>query len=223
MKINTGERFYIARTKLNKHNKDGKIESINTVAEKTNIPISSLFLYEHSDEKKRRLPNMKNALQLADYYGVNVLWLLGQPGASESLNESNQVVTRTTGLSSKSIDNLQKITDEDEKQTLNRLLETDSFRAVITWLSLAEGMIQREANIHKVESWEEKREIESSYDDNFNVEMKLSPKESARYFLSRATQTAQDILTLQIAEQWTQKIDKWTKERIKGVKKHGER
>lgn len=209
------ERFRSARED---HNKNGK-ESMRIVEGKADVKRSTIYKLEKADDETN--VGYQDIVKLANYYGVNVAWLMGQ-STSPSLDDSSQAVTKTTGLSPKAIENLQKITDEDEKRAMNQLLESDSFRTVVTWLSLAENMIQRE-NITEVESWDEKREIESTWDNSFNVEMKLSPKESARYFLSRAIQTTNDALTLLVSELWTLKVTKWAEKVIKEGKKNGKR
>lgn len=193
-------------------------ESLESVAENSKVSKNTIWKLEHNMVDA----GYKVVRRLAEYYQVNGAWLMGMPNTSPTLDESSQAVTKVTSLSEKAIENLQKITDADEKDAMNSLLESESFRTVVTWLSLAEHMIQHE-NITKVESWDEQRKIESMWDDNFNVEMKLSPKESARYFLSRAIQTTDDMLSLIIREQWTDKVEQWASKTIKEMKENGTR
>ena len=125
--MNNGQRFYKARTKLNQHNTDGgKPESIQTVYRNTGVPASSIMMYENGD----RLPNTENALALAEYYGVNVLWLLGQSD-SPSLDENSQTVTKETGLSDEAVRILQTMKETRLIDSLNSLLESDGFMKML--------------------------------------------------------------------------------------------
>ena len=141
MKVNTGELFYKARTKLNQNMKNGKVESINTVSRKTNVPASSISLYERGD----RLPNMKNAQVLAKYYGVNVQWLLGQSG-SHSLDESSQAVTNATRLNAEAVEVIRSLRPE-EIDCLNALLTSYDFCKSLLMFSQARIVSKR------IEKW----------------------------------------------------------------------
>ena len=139
MKVDTGKRFYDARTKLNQHMKDGKEESINTVGRNTDVPVSSISLYERGD----RIPNTKNAQILAEYYGVNVAWLLGQSD-SYTLNEDSQIVTKLTGLSSDVVEWLSSVkANTDTISCLNALLSSYDFRRSLLMLTQAKKMSEQ--------------------------------------------------------------------------------
>lgn len=125
--VDTGKRFYEARTKWNRHTQNGeKEESIRKVSDETGVPASSLSNYEN----KGRLPETKNAQILADYYGVNVLWLLGK-SESRSIDENSQVVTKITGLSTDAVKNLQIMQEKGLIESLNTLLESQDFMRMV--------------------------------------------------------------------------------------------
>ena len=148
----TGKRFYNARTKLNQHNKKGmKPESIQTVYRNTGVPASSIGMYENGD----RVPNMENAQKLADYYGVNVLWLLGQSN-SPSLDENSQTVTKETGLSADAVRILKSLKKTRLIDSLNSLLESDGFMKMLKDFDTA-----RKVNAESTESEETANLIDS--------------------------------------------------------------
>ena len=123
----TGKRFYLARTKLNPNSQsNGKPESIQAVYRATSVPASSIVMYENGT----RLPNMENARKLADYYGVNVSWLLGE-SESYSVDESNQTVSKLTGLSNDAICNLQTLKEWGLSEALSMILEVPDFIHVV--------------------------------------------------------------------------------------------
>lgn len=131
--LETGKRFYDARTKLNQHNRNGKYQSHATVYEATGVPASSIVMYEQGIRK----PNMINAEKLANYYGVSVFWLLGKSD-SPSLDENSQTATKITGLSADVIDWLCAVkNDPDKLSCLNALLSNYDFQRAVTLLALA--------------------------------------------------------------------------------------
>ena len=135
-----GKRFYEARTKLNQHIENGKKpESLQTVYRNTGVPASSIIMYEDGS----RVPNMENARKLADYYGVNVAWLLGESD-SYTLNEDSQIVTRLTGLSSDVIEWLSSVkANTDTISCLNALLSSYDFRRSLLMLTQAKKMSEQ--------------------------------------------------------------------------------
>ena len=134
-KVDTGKRFYDARTKLNKNNAgNDKPESIRKVYLQTKVPASSILKYENGE----RLPQTKNAQKLADHYGVNVLWLLGK-SESWSIDENSQIVTKITGLSADVIEWLCEL-DSDKKECINTLLSSSNFHKSLYKLSQARKM-----------------------------------------------------------------------------------
>ncbi len=146
MSFETGKRFYDARTKLSGHNKNGKPESIQSVYRNTNVPASSIALYENGN----RLPNMENAQKLADYYGVNVSWLLGKSD-SYSLDEGNQMVTQVTGLSADAVSILCGLRGDQRKiDCLNLLLTSSHFNRALTMLSLAKRISDSNSQDDKI-------------------------------------------------------------------------
>lgn len=75
---------------------------------------------------------------LAEYYQVNVAWLIGMPNTSPVLDESSQAVTLATGLSEKAIENLQKMKHNTyQTACINGILESDDFIETIERISTA--------------------------------------------------------------------------------------
>lgn len=141
MKMDIGKRFFDARAK--------KHESVRVVYEKTGVPASSITMYENN----KRLPNMENAQKLADHYGVNVLWLLGQSD-SPSLDESSQIVTKVTGLSAESVRILQTMKPQ-LLDSLNALIESDAFMVMLNQFNVA-----RIINLNNRQTEEQAKAIE---------------------------------------------------------------
>lgn len=138
MSFKTGERFYEARTKWNPHNTDPKKpQSINVVAREIGIPTSSLSLYEDG----KRLPNMKNAIRIAEYYNVNVQWLLGTSD-SRSRDENSQKITEQLGLSTDAIEQL-RLMGKEKMDCLNALLVSCDFKKALDNLSYAKEVSRR--------------------------------------------------------------------------------
>lgn len=123
-----GDRFYKARTKLNKNGK----ESPRKVYAETGVTASSINLYESDD----RIPNMENAKILADHYGVNLSWLLGESD-SPSLDKDSQLITELTGLSPEAIEMICRIKGFGLIETMNAVIASDSFRQMIQWIDTA--------------------------------------------------------------------------------------
>ena len=98
----------------------------------------------------------QKVLTLAEFYHVNVAWLIGQPGASRELDEDSGTVIRTTGLSDNSIDVLRTIKGTDLNDLLNRLLESDGFADMLFQLNNAvkinENNTQTEQEAETIES-----------------------------------------------------------------------
>ena len=77
-----------------------------------------------------------NVVKLANYYKVNVAWLMGQ-SESPSLNEDSQTVTQITGLSANAVSTLQLMKNNGLIDNLNSLLESDEFPKVVRWFKTA--------------------------------------------------------------------------------------
>lgn len=66
--------------------------------------------------------------RLAEYYHVNVAWLMGQPNTSPSLDETDQAITKATGLSESSIRNICKYKNiPDMMLCINQFISSDEF------------------------------------------------------------------------------------------------
>lgn len=145
--VNIGENFFKARTKYNKHGE----ETPRKVYAETGVTASSIELYESN----KRLPNMENALILAKHYGVNVLYLLGE-SESWSRDEDSQMVTKMTGLSTETVEQLRSMRS-DEIACLNALLTSYDFKQSLLMLAQA-----WEISAHNTEDSETAKTIEQS-------------------------------------------------------------
>ena len=122
-------RFLMARTVLNQHGEETK----NKVYEITGVPASALVDYENPDSS--RALNLKNVQKLADHYGLNAAWLLGQSD-SWSLEGDIRQVSDMTGLSPEAIWALQDLMkDEGRKKFINSLLASEEFSRMVYALS----------------------------------------------------------------------------------------
>lgn len=118
-------RFHLARIGLNKHGEETKTK----VYELTGVPASAIVAYENP-ESTRSL-NVKNVQKLADHYGVNSAWLLGQ-SESWSLEGDIRQISESTGLTPEAIWALQKLTkNETQRSFVNALLVSEEFSRII--------------------------------------------------------------------------------------------
>ena len=130
------KRFIEARTVHNQHGK----QTLTQVKEATGVQesmISDLETSIYKEGKKERPVQYQKVVTLAEHYGVNVAWLMGQPNASYKLDEDVQMVVRTTGLSDPVIDILQMIRGTDLNITLNKLIESKYFADMLFQFSNA--------------------------------------------------------------------------------------
>lgn len=133
--VERAKRFREAR---NDRNINGK-ETLRTVVEETMIPKSTICNMEN--EKSKTNIGYIDIVNLANHYGVNVAWLMGQSD-SPSLNEDVQAATKVTGLSSDAIEKL-SLLGSDEIACLNALLASYDFRKALSNLSYAKLISNR--------------------------------------------------------------------------------
>lgn len=119
------ERFILARTGLNQHGEETKAK----VYEETGVPASALVDYENPESS--RLPSVKNVQKLADHYGVNAAWLLGQ-SENWSSRADIQQIGEMTGLNPEAVMALQELMkDEKRREFINRLLASEEFSRMV--------------------------------------------------------------------------------------------
>lgn len=122
------ERFILARTGLNQHGEETKAK----VYEETGVPASALVDYENPESN--RLPSVKNVQKLADHYGVNAAWLLGQ-SENWSSRADIQQIGEMTGLNPEAVMALQELMkDEKRREFINRLLASEEFSRMVCTL-----------------------------------------------------------------------------------------
>ena len=128
-------RFNLARTGLNQHGAETKAK----VYETTGVPASVIVAYE-SPESTRAL-NIRHVQKLADHYGVNPAWLLGQ-SESWSLKSDIRQISEAIGLSPEAIWALQDLTKNDEQRSLiNAFIASEEFSRMIRTFSSKEENI----------------------------------------------------------------------------------
>ena len=119
------KRFREARTKRNQHG----TQTLMEVAEATGISTSTLSTLENPEHS--RVPSSKNVNILAQHYGVNPGWLLGQ-SISPSMDVNTQMVTDYTGLSTEAIRIIRNLTrDEIDRRLVNAFIESEEFQKLI--------------------------------------------------------------------------------------------
>ena len=126
------KRFREAREK---HNKNG-YESMDTVGQNlaVNVPKSTIQKLENENDSTN--VGYKTIVNLAEHYGINVAYLMGQPGSSPSLDESSQAVTKATGLSAEAVEAIRSLMP-NELACLDALLTSYSFKRTLLMLSQA--------------------------------------------------------------------------------------
>lgn len=118
-------RFLIARTGLNKHGEETKAK----VYEETGVPASALVDYENPDSS--RALNLDYVQKLADHYGLNAAWLLGQSDSWSTEGDIRQICD-ATGLSPESVWILKDLMkDEQRKKLINAFIESEEFSRLI--------------------------------------------------------------------------------------------
>lgn len=96
--------------------------SLDYVEKQSGVSKNTIWKLEHDMVDA----GYKLIVRLADFYNVNVSWLIGQSD-SPSLDESCQAVTNVTGLSDKAIQNLKIMKAECLSGSLNDILESEDF------------------------------------------------------------------------------------------------
>lgn len=79
--------------------------------------------------------------KLANYYGVNVSWLIGQSD-TPVLDEDHQIVTGITGLSENAISNLQRMKAWKLMDAMNAIVETEDFIRVVEQFDASRAILQ---------------------------------------------------------------------------------
>lgn len=119
------QRFLLARTGLNQNGEEGKM----LVYRRTGVPSSALVAYENPEST--RALNVGYVQRLADHYGVNAAWLLGQ-SESWSLERDLRQACDLTGLSPDAIESLQEMTkDENQRRCINVMLSSGEFARIV--------------------------------------------------------------------------------------------
>ena len=139
------ERFKQAREKYNQHGK----QSLRIVDHETGISKSTIQKLESSKEDNDTNVGYIHIVTLADYYGVNVAWLMGQPGSSPSLDVNSQTVTQVTGLSSEAISILQDIKNTELIDALNKTIENKGLVLMIQQFTLARQINEKSTQTEK--------------------------------------------------------------------------
>ena len=119
------KRFLAARTGLNRNGEEGKLK----VYELTGVPASAIVAYENPESA--RMLNVEYVQKLADHYGVNAAWLLGQ-SESWSCELDVKKISEMTGLSAEAIWTLQDLMkDESRKSFVNAFLASGEFQEMV--------------------------------------------------------------------------------------------
>ncbi len=119
------KRFKQARIELNRHGK----QTLAEVAEATGMSPSTLSTLENPEHS--RVPSSKNVNILAQHYGVNPGWLLGQ-SISPSTDLNTQMISDYTGLSTEAIRIIRNLTrDEVDRRLVNALIESEEFSSLV--------------------------------------------------------------------------------------------
>lgn len=133
-------RFLIARTGLNQHGKETKAK----VYEETGVPASALVDYENPDSS--RALNLDYVQKLANHYGLNAAWLLGQSD-SWSTERDIRPICDATGLSPESVWILKDLMkDEQKKKLINAFIESEEFTRMIIALEQIRNSSANEGN-----------------------------------------------------------------------------
>ena len=119
------KRFLLARTGLNQNGEEGKV----LVYKLTGVPSSALVAYENPEST--RALNVDYVQRLAEHYGVNAAWLLGQ-SESWSLEKDLRQVCEATGLSPDAVQALQGLTEDGERRKfINMFLASEEFSRLV--------------------------------------------------------------------------------------------
>lgn len=131
------KRFKDARTKYNVHGKQGLKEVFEATKkiDGTGVQASMISDLEASIGEERPVRYQK-VLTLAEYYGVNVAWLMGQSD-SRFVDEGLQALSKATGLSDNAIQVLNAIKEINFNSQLSRLLESSYFADMLYQFSCA--------------------------------------------------------------------------------------
>ena len=119
------KRFLRARTDLNQNGEETKTR----VYELTGVPASALVAYE--DPESTRALNVDYVQRLADHYGLNAAWLLGQSDSWSKAADIRQAC-EVTGLSPEAIQALQDLMQDDgTKRFINAFLASEEFAGMV--------------------------------------------------------------------------------------------
>lgn len=133
-------RFYLARVEFNQHGEETKTK----VYKETGIPASAIVDYENPESA--RTLNVKNVQKLADHYGVNAAWLLGQ-SESWSLDSDIRQISESTGLSPDAIWALQKLTKDVKRRSfVNAFLASEEFSHMVLMFHGMQTLTNTESN-----------------------------------------------------------------------------
>ena len=152
--VERANRFKQARTVYNVHGKQG-LKAVYDATGVSQSMIADLETSIYKDGKPERPVQYQKVLKLAEHYGVNVAWLMGQSD-SPSLDENSQTVTKMTGLTAESVQILQGMNHIGIIDCLNKLLNTEAFQRMITDFSTA-----RTINMNSTQSDEVAQMIEN--------------------------------------------------------------
>ena len=134
------KRFFLARTGLNQNGEETKAK----VYELTGVPSSALVAYENPEST--RALNVVNVQTLADHYGVNAAWLLGQSD-SWSVQQDIRQVCEMTGLSADAVMALRDLmADEEKKRFINLFLASREFSGMVTMLAETKKPVDQSAS-----------------------------------------------------------------------------
>ncbi len=89
---------------------------------KNGNPVSQSMISDLESASRNRPVQYQKIVTLAECYGVNVAWLMGQ-SKSPSFNEDKQAAEKVTGLSAEAIDVLAKIKETKLIETVNKIIE----------------------------------------------------------------------------------------------------
>ena len=124
----------------------------------------------HENPESNRLPSVKNVQKLADHYGVNAAWLLGQ-SENWSSRADIQQIGEITGLNPEAVMALQELMkDEKRREFINRLLASEEFSRMVCTLQGLNNMKGSDDSANAVDYAE-------SFSRNNDGEMELTLNE----------------------------------------------
>lgn len=128
-------------------------ETLAQVYAATGISASAISNLENPNNS--RVPSAKIVSVLAEHYGVNAAWLMGQTD-SPSLNENSQALTNIIGFSPKAAEKLTKLmADEKYRRSINELIESDRFDRMLLSITRLSDVPQEDYSISNVVDYTE--------------------------------------------------------------------